>query len=298
MSIPADGRLARDHEVPQKLYKYRAFSPLTLRWLTAAEVYYSDSRDFNDPLDCSPTMHIDVGTPTLEKLYYRLLRRTRTDEFSRSTLCEVRYLGTEVGHCDGDASRQTYHQELLKVRIEALVKDELSSRGVLCFSTNWCSPLMWSHYADQHRGICIEYDTTDISYPNIGPIRYGERRSIKASDVVRWKLENSSDAEKKITDAYFFSKYAEWKYENEWREIGNSVGSTSSRFRISSIFFGYRCDEAVITAIVKLFQDHAMDFFEVRPNDNGFPLSKFPCDVDEIRACGISFPAVLEFEAI
>lgn len=38
---------------------------------------------------------------------------------------------------------------------------ELGNEGVLTLSATWKSGLMWSHYADEHRGICIEYDTRD-----------------------------------------------------------------------------------------------------------------------------------------
>jgi len=33
-----------------------------------------------------------------------------------------------------------------------------SETGLLCFSGNWTSPLLWGHYADSHKGICIGFD--------------------------------------------------------------------------------------------------------------------------------------------
>ncbi len=33
-----------------------------------------------------------------------------------------------------------------------------ASLGVICFSERSDSLLMWSHYADNHNGICIEFD--------------------------------------------------------------------------------------------------------------------------------------------
>lgn len=30
-----------------------------------------------------------------------------------------------------------------------------ANRGVLCFSRGWHNPLLWSHYGDKHRGICL-----------------------------------------------------------------------------------------------------------------------------------------------
>jgi Protein of unknown function (DUF2971) len=33
-----------------------------------------------------------------------------------------------------------------------------SSTGLLCFGRDWSSPVMWSHYGDKHRGICLGFD--------------------------------------------------------------------------------------------------------------------------------------------
>ena len=31
-------------------------------------------------------------------------------------------------------------------------------RGVLCFSRDWANPVIWSHYADSHRGLCLGFE--------------------------------------------------------------------------------------------------------------------------------------------
>ncbi len=36
-----------------------------------------------------------------------------------------------------------------------------ASIGVICFSSNYDNILMWSHYANNHKGICIEFDLND-----------------------------------------------------------------------------------------------------------------------------------------
>ena len=33
-----------------------------------------------------------------------------------------------------------------------------SQVGLLCFSRHWRNPVLWSHYADRHRGICLGFD--------------------------------------------------------------------------------------------------------------------------------------------
>ena len=33
--------------------------------------------------------------------------------------------------------------------------------GLLCFSKSWRNPVLWSHYADEHKGICLGFDVPE-----------------------------------------------------------------------------------------------------------------------------------------
>ena len=44
-------------------------------------------------------------------------------------------------------------------QVDTLLLDYTSATvGALCFSTNWNNPLLWSHYAEKHSGICLGLD--------------------------------------------------------------------------------------------------------------------------------------------
>jgi hypothetical protein len=47
--------------------------------------------------------------------------------------------------------------------------------GLLCFSQNWTSPVLWSHYADKHRGICLGFD---IREDLLKKVNYIEKRAM------------------------------------------------------------------------------------------------------------------------
>ena len=34
-------------------------------------------------------------------------------------------------------------------------------KGLLCFSKTWHNPVLWSHYASKHRGMCLGFDVAD-----------------------------------------------------------------------------------------------------------------------------------------
>jgi hypothetical protein len=283
--------------LPQKLYKYCAFGTQSLRLLSSAEAYYADPRRFNDPLDCRPSVQLDVDQGELERLCYKLLRQTKEREAAIATINELRYLPT--GDLDGDngSSREDYLKRLFGRAIERLLAAELGEKGVLSLSAIWNSPLMWSYYGDQHRGICIEYDTSDLAHSDIAPVNYEASRSIKASDLIKWKLDGSAEAERRAVAAHFFVKAPERQYEKEWRGIAATSGVRPSKLRITGVHFGFRCDYSVRTAVVKLYSGHQdIDLYQIYPDDS-FHLLRREVDCGELEVCGVREPALPSFRS-
>ncbi|HXN72747.1 MAG TPA: DUF2971 domain-containing protein [Candidatus Acidoferrales bacterium] len=75
--------------------------------------------------------------------------------------------------------------------------------GMICFSKRWSNPLLWSHYADKHRGICLGFDVDDRG---LKPISYASRRP-------RLKIPPTIED----MDRLLFTKFQDWQYEEEWR---------------------------------------------------------------------------------
>src|ERR1700733_13101514 len=88
---------------PRKLYKYRAFNVHSLRLITQAELFYADPRGFNDPLDCNPTIAVDVDRMSVESLCYELVARDSGIEEAKETIQRCRFNSTEYGDYEKDA---------------------------------------------------------------------------------------------------------------------------------------------------------------------------------------------------
>src|SRR3954471_5525958 len=93
-----------------------------------------------------------------------------------------RFLSSEHGDYETDPSVEDYLKRMLAREVKVRLDQELGTRGVLSLSERWNSVLMWSHYADNHRGVCIEFDLAEGSYPSLQPVNYRAPRRIKASD--------------------------------------------------------------------------------------------------------------------
>ena len=285
---------------PKRLYKYRAFSVNTLRLLSEAEVYYAHPAAFNDPLDSSPTIQVDTDRATLEKLLYRMLFQSVGKEQALREIGNHRYMSIEIGDYKVNAEAEAYYMRRMASNAKTLLYQELGNRGVLSLAERWDCPLMWSHYADEHRGLCVEYDMTDTAFEDLRPVDYYKPRSVKISDLIAWKLKRSASAQQAILETFFFAKAPQWRYEREWRDVNDRAGSSSAPARVSAIHFGLRCDTSVITAIVKLHarSERPIKFYAIYPLDDSFRLKRRTVDTDEIEATGLRSSAALDFRDV
>lgn len=285
--------------MPAKLYKYRGFSVRCLREITEAEIFYAKPNSFNDPMDCDPTIEVDIGRASLEKLLFKILTQTRGRDKALEQIGYLRYMSSEYGDYRIDPKVDDYLKRMLASDIKNELDSELGNAGVLSFSATWRSALMWSHYADEHRGICIEYDTTDQAHPRLGVVSYKAPRAIRTSDLWLWKIRDDVEAKDRVIQTYFYAKSSEWRYEREWRDVADKSGPMSVPYRMTGIHFGMRCDSAVITSVVKLLTDHQdINLWQIWPKDDGFKLRRSLVPRDEIEAVGVREPAFLMFKDV
>lgn len=95
---------------------------------------------------------------------------------------------------------------------QAELKPEMNRTiGILCFSRKWNNPVLWSHYADKHRGLCLGFDIPDQLAKKV---RYVGQR-LKA-DI---EHDNPSDGTNSPGYKLVTTKYSHWKYEDEVRLI-------------------------------------------------------------------------------
>ncbi len=115
-------------------------------------------------------------------------------------------------------------------------------------------PLMWSHYAEQHRGLCIEYDVSNVPPGTVRSVAYDESRVIRSSIVRTWLLNDDPGARAEIERACLLTKSKEWQYESEFR-ILDAIGLRSSPADVMTITFGLRCSLERQYTLIKSLQE-------------------------------------------
>ncbi|CUS37678.1 DUF2971 domain-containing protein [Candidatus Nitrospira nitrificans] len=118
----------------------------------------------------------------------------------------------------------------------------MAQYGVLCFSRTWRNPVLWSHYADKHRGICLGFDVPDHLLKSV---TYLKTRAPLAGLLQQGA--SSSDP-----GTLFHTKFAHWQYEEEIRRIvrldqaveqgGHHFWPFGAELELREVVAGSRCN--------------------------------------------------------
>lgn len=290
-------------KTPDKLYKFRAFSNRTLDTLIADEVYYADPSTFNDPLDTRPTLDTDIDADALAAILAQLVEQRVSAEMNAAAKT-IRYNGPKTISHIAAHSRRRAEQVVAEIRYHATnpeyeiedparflfgqyVEDELLrrySKGIVSLAERATCPLMWSHYGDQHKGLCIGYSIPARAAGDLQKVRYGGSRLIAASAVAAM-LNGDEEARRKVNDAVLTKKAIDWRYEREWRLIGPR-GSQNSPLELEEIIFGMRCSNAVKFTVVRALAERSRSirFYEIRERRGRFLLGRYVLDTDELTS--------------
>jgi Protein of unknown function (DUF2971) len=288
---------------PRRLYKYRTFSSLTLDMLVADVIYFADPSSFNDPLDTKPSLNTDVGADVLESILKRLFEQRISAEMAVAAK-SIRYSGPKtLEHIERLTHKET-EKLLADIRYSATdpnyevanpaqyllgqyVEKELLrryDRGVFSLAERANCPLMWSHYGDQHRGLCLGYSVPATAADNLHKIKYGGSRLVDASAVAAM-LDGDVAARRKVDEAVLLRKAADWRYEKEWRLLGPR-GSQDAPLELEEVIFGMRCTEPVKYAVTEALANRGrpVRFGEIQVQSGRFLLAKRALDTDELSA--------------
>lgn len=218
----------------RRLYRYRSFNTEMLndysyihqgiinieKWKFEAFeglVYPSSPLYFNDPYDCEFCFQTDVLEGILDrKTYIEILEKRfslKSEEKNRILYSDnIERAMQIVLQAHGGRLSNSWADVLIN-GLESCMDTIKDAVRVVCLSEVYDSMLMWSHYAQNHTGYCIEYyfDEEDMFYKHLYPIVYTkDRYIITKSDM----LENTEWIYRTTC-----RKSNVWSYEKEWRIV-------------------------------------------------------------------------------
>ena len=199
-------RLSRGQSVMASgsLYKYRSLAGACREHAEAllrhSELYFAAPSSFDDPFDCQGRFaalreSADRGLEALLPLVDEL--RPDWDEEARRRSVEG-ILGLR-GEPDAE----------LAAAIAADLQRDVERTGVFSLTEDPASLLMWAHYADGHRGFCVELSRQGEPFRSARPVEYSPRYL----DVALL------DPRPGFVTKTLLTKARPWSYEKEWRLV-------------------------------------------------------------------------------
>ena len=98
---------------------------------------------------------------------------------------------------------------ILRIAFHEMKSQMSKNKGLLCFSKMRTNPLLWSHYANRHQGICLGFFAPP---EDLQKVIYTSRRP-DPEDL----FSNSKSVREKSMQNFIVTKYNHWRYEKEWR---------------------------------------------------------------------------------
>lgn len=215
-------------------YAFRGCSKFLFQSLINNTLNLSSPKTFNDPFDC----------PVIELL---------NNDDENSKLIREAYIRCIKVACFVKNNKLPYSKDEIR---EPIYNDKKNKRD----RAEFLNELMWSHYADYHKGICIKYkfqnDMTVFmsDYKDKGYLAY-----FKDVEYISDLHKYSSCSSINMKDA-FFAKAKSWKYENELRLLycnpsnNDDYISLPMQDCIEAIYFGVKCSKKDRETIMNILQ--------------------------------------------
>ena len=196
---------------PKKLYKYIS-ADTCYKIIENKSIRMTSPCDFNDPYDSKPIFRCSNN----------IIR------YDRKKILEI--LKKERKFAVLDKNKQKRRLLFLKdfpdATCEVSFKDEIeetrdimcSNSRVLCLSEEKDNILMWSHYAQNHSGVVIEFNTEHNILKSCRKVIYSNKAPyINGTFILKDNLSDLNIDDMKEIVSILYTKSKVWEYEKEWR---------------------------------------------------------------------------------
>ncbi|WP_415376665.1 DUF2971 domain-containing protein [Patiriisocius sp. Uisw_017] len=215
-------KMIKQGSIPTELFKHTAISNGLYKTLINSELWFAAPTSFNDPFDCQ------INDQT-----------NWTDNNIRNYVSRTNSIGIDPEDVV-QANQQTpgsFNQFFTNH-----LKKTLSKIGVTCFLQKPDNLLLWAHYSDSHKGVCLKFDITK------DPDFFSKTFAVKySSQYPNFDYLTERD---QLTNKAILTKSEHWEYEDEIRTIQDTFGLYPFKKEcLTEIIFGCKTDPNEIKTI-------------------------------------------------
>lgn len=297
--------------IPEKLYRYRTVSDNSINAFRNDEIWASMPNTFNDSLECMPCFDQERAKAAIENEFNSENLKCKLNAIREGdippelkAIFPTDYIDNFIK--DINSIIGTLGVEKISIEIRnafiAILENGMGKYAsdlyfstyimmkyymVACFSETNTSLPMWGHYAQSHRGFCLEYDfrpivgdcarkCDDILQCNnlmlnyaLAPIIYTPKRFDATESYIAMVLNQLKDSIKPQVGYYYpdmllpikllLTKSADWEYEKEWRLFKGewqveAEHKCIAKIKPTAVYCGtnmHKSDKNVIVSIAK-----------------------------------------------
>ena len=229
--------------IPEYLSKYIDVDTLH-KIFVSNSLMFSDPSSFNDPFDCELPVDFDNTEEELME-YFSEIRKTHAklpfDEIFSDYPPEIANLGEDIT-IKWLAETHAHNHDKLFSEVQGTLEKLKDMMGICCFTLNETNILMWSHYADKHKGVCLKFDTS--KQPDFFD------RLIKIEYQPEYPFYNFIRDKKGFQRHRVAIKSIDWEYEQEYRVLKKEKGLIKFDPKcLVEIMFGLRTEDEDIEII-------------------------------------------------
>jgi hypothetical protein len=246
------------------LYKYRKLNENTLKTISENVLASSHILDFNDPFDSNSSIHFDESFYENPVSFFDHFMLTKYEKDAPEEAREIRKITAYFAQGKKYDIIKEYILKVYHYQFEQIGKNDV---GITCFSKVHDNILMWSHYADNHKGVVLQIEPSSEPLIHARAVQY-------ENDYFMFTKESKQNRAEIIKP--FFQKSKQWEYEQEIRFVC-PYGTGLIKFDpkdLKAIYFGCRCNDNEIDkvlSIVKL-KKHIIKLFKAKKDYNSYRL--------------------------
>jgi hypothetical protein len=289
----------KQENLPDKIYKYRCNSEYALSNLKTDTVWMASPESYNDPYDSWLTFPCDslqiflesqlvdkfvVATKLGQLITRREIEKAKASSEPLNAILKRVQLLRSSGASQFWGDRATsYSTKLLQYARDGVeMIEKLRKLEKVCsFSAEKDSLLMWSHYADHHKGFCIEYDIESLGSQhffrrNLYPVVYSEEIYDLRPFVESLASGPRKEFKPLIPLVAMLHKFEGWEYEREWRLMDETEVVEPDRPRAAPvptrIFLGTRFDRLIGKELLSVSHGKGIPISQMHLGESEFIL--------------------------
>lgn len=226
--------------------------------LLRSKLWLSSPNDFNDPFEMSANVIINASGDEKRKYFKSVARNLGLNHIDSQKFVK------KMSITNNNVLKE-YYKESIRKTFETI--------GVHCFSYDPRNILMWSHYANEHKGICVQIERVRDFKTLVQVVNVNYSNNYPSINFIKSSVDDIKNT--------ILNKSTDWKYEQECRILLPGQANTKidiNEDSVVGIIFGCIAPDDLKSFIKEIISERKMmrlspvKLYEAVQHDREFKL--------------------------